>query len=315
MTTYAHGYDISALQSDNFSWQAIVDAGISFIIARNGIGSNQLDGLYSKNVIGAKSMNLAFGCYNVIYPLNNDNPAAEAQYHYKASEGMPSFVDLEFPTVPMWPSYKITANSIYQWTLAYMQEYEALSGVRPILYSYPNFFEALALPQSFADTYKLWIASYTQVPLIPKPFSDYVVWQTAGGNTARLSNGLEVDTDVCKDLSIFQVPTTATQTPTPSVPVVNTTPQPDNTGTVSQPVITATASSTTPSTVNTSVQPIDITATASGTVAPIQATGAANPALGSPSVIQDIENLSSPGILSAIGTFISNLLKLLFSIK
>lgn len=296
MTTnnYYKGYDISAIQGSTFSWQAIVDAGQSFIIARNGVGSNQLDSLYSKNVAGAKSVGLATLCYNVIYPLSNDDPAKEAAYHYKASEGIPSAIDLEYPLPQDWKTRGISAASITQWTSEYLQAYTALSGVKPLIYSYPYYFQALNLPQSFADDYKLWIASYTASPAIPKPWNDWVCWQNSGGSAAKLSNGSAVDTDYCKDLSIFApgsvLPVAA---PTPPIPEINT----------PEPV----------------VEPIDPIPAAPPVVeAPLViATTPANPEPALPHVIADVENAlkNQPGILNAIQGVVVKVITKLFHMK
>ena len=65
-----------------------------------------------KTLVDAKSVGLVCGCYNVIYPLPNDDPAKEAEYHYKTSEGVPSSIDLEYPLPQDWHARGITAASI-----------------------------------------------------------------------------------------------------------------------------------------------------------------------------------------------------------
>ena len=297
MTTnnYYKGYDISACQGSNFSWQAIVDAGQSFIIARNGVGSNQLDGCYARNVAGAKSVGLSIMCYNVIYPLSNDDPAKIAAYHYKASEGIPSAIDLEYPLPQDWKARGISAASITQWTLEYLQAYTALGGVKPLFYSYPSFFQALNLPQSFADTYGLWIASYTSAPVTAKPWTNdqWQVWQWQGGSAAKLSNGSPVDTDYCKDLSIFAVgsvqPVIA---PTPPIPEIST-PEP----VVEQPIAIPEA----PTPVVQDPNPITATATVS---APSN-------------IITEVEGAlqNNPGILTAVQNVVVKIIQKMFHIR
>ena len=82
--------------------------------------------------------------------------------------------------------------------------------------------QTIGNPPQFAD-YPLWIASYqANSPMIPKPWTSYVLWQNSGG-TAKLPNGVNVDTDLAVDLNLWGV-----QTPRmtgTSVPTVNTAPQ------------------------------------------------------------------------------------------
>jgi GH25 family lysozyme M1 (1,4-beta-N-acetylmuramidase) len=316
MTNLVPGLDVSNIQM-NINWQSVAEAGYKFMIARAGIGNDGIDNLFKQNVANASAAGICTSAYNVIYPLPTiasqplRDPTAQAQYHFEAVGGSVSVVsiDLEFPLPQNWSQWGCSASQIIDWTTTYMEAYTKLSGITCLIYSYPSFLSSVNFPPSFCEAYKLWLASYTNSPVSVSGWgSNHVLWQASGGAINLPGTSTPVDLDYAYDLSLWNVQTA--QTPSSSVPVVNTMPATDNT---TQPTITVPAATTPPSTVSTSG--IVSSTVASGTVQPAGATSAANPNPGSSSVIQDIENLSQPGILSAIGTFISNLLKLLFSIK
>jgi hypothetical protein len=137
------------------------------------------------------------------------------------------FCDLEWPAVQSWQKWNCTAPQIVEWTITYLEAYESLTGIRQIVYSYPNFLENIKLPTEFGQKYKLWIASYTNTPVVPAPFTEWTFWQNSGG-TQKLPNGVAVDTDYAKDLSLFS-PTAAIPLPAPiTIPApVDPTPAPD----------------------------------------------------------------------------------------
>ena len=129
----------------------------------------------------------------------------EANLHFAAVQDLGVKMhccDLEFPIPQKWNQWNCSKEQVIQWTLDYLQEYESLSGSKPVLYSYPSFIQALGYPESFKD-HDLWIASYTSTPHVPKPWDQdgWLIWQNSGGTVHF--NGVAIDTDYVKDLSIF----------------------------------------------------------------------------------------------------------------
>jgi lysozyme len=209
MADYIKGLDLSSIQGSNIDWAQLYSLGYRFVFIRACIGNDFNDTDYVANMKGAQAAGLKSAPYLFLYPLCTDpnhpnrDPKDQAALHYKfVGNTQAAAIDLEWPYQNQWKTWGIDANFITQWLLTYLQEYERLSGVRPIIYSYPSFLEALNLPQSFADDYKLWIASYTATPVVPKPWNDWAFWQQSGG-TEKLPNGIPVDIDVAKDLSLW----------------------------------------------------------------------------------------------------------------
>lgn len=213
MTNYHKGLDISIVQG-TVDYVALKNSGIEFCIFRCGVGNSSIDRMYAQNVAKAQAAGLLVGCYHFIYPLPTipsqplRDPKAQAQYHANAAGSVPVVCcDLEWPVITDWSKWGCSAPQIVQWTIDYLAAYEQITGIRPIVYTYPSFAQTIKLPASFGQQYQLWIASYTTNPTIPAPWTDWVMWQNSGGTTMRLPNGCPVDTDMIKDLSLWGVVT------------------------------------------------------------------------------------------------------------
>lgn len=239
MTDLIKGIDISVIQG-NVNFAACAADGIQFVVCRCGVGNGGKDSLYDKNVAAATAAGLKVAAYHFIYPLPPlasqplRDPVKQAQLHANWAGKDVSVVccDLEWPTPDAWAKWGCSAQQIVDWTVAYLQAYEQITGIRPIVYTYPYFASAIKLPQSFADTYKLWIASYQAgSPFIPHPWTDWVMWQDSSGPYHLPGTGAVVDTDKMKNLEdlwpsapvVIQPPPPPEPTP---VAVVDNTPPP-----------------------------------------------------------------------------------------
>lgn len=250
MADLIKGIDISTIQG-NVDFAACKAAGLDFVVCRCGVGNGGKDALYDKNVAAATAAGLKVAAYNFIYPLPPlasqplRDPVKQAQLHAQWTGKNVSVVacDLEWPTPDAWAKWGCTADQIVQWTVAYLEAFEQLTGIRPIVYTYPFFANAIKLPASFAAKYKLWIASYQAgAPFVPHPWTDWVMWQDSSGPYHLPVSGAVVDTDKMKALADLwpdqapEVPAPPPPDPTPAplpppppdpVPVVAPTPAPD----------------------------------------------------------------------------------------
>jgi hypothetical protein len=207
MSNYIKGVDISTVQQTvDFAWLKQHD--IKFVVVRCAVGNDGTDAKYASNIAAAKAAGLKVMAYHFLYPLPSDaahptrDPKIQAQTHFKAANGELAAIDLEWPSYQDWGKWGCSAAQINQWALDYMAEYERLDGRKPLLYTYPSFAKLVKFSAKMAE-YPLWIASYTSSPTIPSPWTDWVMWQNAGGDALKLPNGIPVDTNVCKDLSLW----------------------------------------------------------------------------------------------------------------
>jgi len=234
---YHRGVDVSSIQGAiDYGW--LKAQGISFVVVKCGNGNDGIDGDYNKNVAAAKAAGLLVACYNVVYPLpvpadptanqSLRDPIKQAQYHFNAAgPGVVAACDLEWPLPGAgWTGYGCSASQIAAWTLAYLAEYSRLNGQKMVLYSYPSFMESVGFSSEITQ-YPLWIASYTNSPAIPKPYTDWAWWQQAGGSAMKLPNGVPIDTNYAKDLSLWEVQPVAAPVPVPVItPMLVPAPQP-----------------------------------------------------------------------------------------
>lgn len=230
MADLIKGVDISVIQG-NVDFVALAATGVQFVICRCGVGNGGKDKNYDTNIAKAKAAGLKVMAYNFVYPLPTipsqplRDPKAQAKLHVDWTNGELCAVDLEWPVPQDWAKWGCTAAQIVQWTIDYLEEYERLSGIRPLVYTYPNFADNIHLPAEFGQKYKLWIASYTATPHIPAPWTDWVLWQDSGG-TQHLPNGVPVDTDKAKDLSLWDVVVIQPPDPVPDQPAPTPAPEP-----------------------------------------------------------------------------------------
>ena len=221
------GIDVSSIQGI-VDWNWCVQQGISFVICRCGLGSNQHDPNYTQNILGAKAAGLKVAAYHVIYPYPADNPETIAEYHHSLAGGELALSDLEWPYPNTWASHGMSAAQVRDWSDRYHAKYSELDGRQMLIYSYPSFLQACAFqPSNYTATCRLWIASYTAKPAIPSPWNDWALWQYAGGTAMKLPNGSAVDTDYAPDLTLWDASTPVAPSPAPGsdpAPPVNVEP-------------------------------------------------------------------------------------------
>lgn len=235
MTDLIKGIDISIIQG-NIDFNAVAATGVKFVICRCGVGNGGIDTKYKQNIANARAAGLKVMAYHFVYPLPPlasqplRDPKAQAKMHVDAAGGELAACDLEWPPPEQWAKWGCTAAQITQWTVEYLEAYEQLSGIRPIVYTYPYFAKAINLPDWFGQKYKLWIASYQAGhPFIPRPWTDWVLWQYSGGTGPEaqyLPGGVPVDGDRAKDLSLWDVAEPAAPPPPEPIPVPEPPPDP-----------------------------------------------------------------------------------------
>lgn len=186
-----------------------------FVILKAQQGNDGFDPSFERNMLAAFAASIEAFAYCFAYPLP-DSPGklnrcpleqarlfVERVYKFPQMRGRPIFLDLEWPELGDWKKWGCTAASISAWCRDCAAEVFRLTGVRPILYSYPYWWAAVsAADVSWAAAYALWIAAYITGwpadgagPKIPHPWASWLFWQFDGNGGLRLPNG--VDADFC----------------------------------------------------------------------------------------------------------------------
>ncbi|MGN0632364.1 MAG: GH25 family lysozyme [Oscillospiraceae bacterium] len=186
------GIDVSQWQGD-IDFEAVKQAGCSFVIIRIGIcsGDLEIDERFHENIRAAKQAGLKTG----VYFYSTDNSAEEAVEHARWIVEQLNGAQLDFPIAFDWERYDIfqqfgmnihDLNVMFE---AFSDELEHF-GYSTMIYSSRNFLDA------FWENKKnrpVWIASYSTELGYD---GDYIMWQKSG-------NGIIDGIDVNVDLDIF----------------------------------------------------------------------------------------------------------------
>ena len=210
------GIDVSAIQGV-VDWPRVASAGVKFAWLKCTEGNEPArnDRKFAINAQGCKSVGIYVGAYHFCYPLEKgagNDPVEQARRAYAASDALgtlpgeiPPACDIEWPEPTQWQKWNVTAETIAAWTKAYLEEATRLWGKKPIVYTYPWFWQALGKADiSWAKEYMLWIAHYRDIekwvpaettrPIVPKPWDDWTFWQFSANRGLRIP-GCETDID------------------------------------------------------------------------------------------------------------------------
>jgi len=215
------GVDVSALQGV-IDWARVAAAGVRFAYLRCTIGNEpkQNDTRFAINVKGCREAGIYPGAYHFAFPLATgagNSPADQARRAYVQADTLgsqkgelPPSLDIEWPPPHQWAKWGVTAQSIAGWTRAYLTEAERLWGRKPVVYTYPWFWQSVLAGTDnieWAAEYPLWMARYLSpndwMPVKdasgpPKPWTHSAIWQfAADGSNVRIPGiGTVVDRDV-----------------------------------------------------------------------------------------------------------------------
>lgn len=212
------GMDASAVQGAIPFWQCSRD--MRFVILKAQQGNEGFDSNFKKNVDLALAEGIEPFAYCFAYPLPakkgvyGRDPKEQAKLFVdrtlgasRAMEGRPFFLDYEWPELQDWQKWGCSAKQIADWCRDNAAKVERLSGVKPVIYTYPFWWENILLrggDLAWAADYPLWIASYPKVvgwpkdgdkPVMPDPWKTWLFWQFDGNGGLKLPNG--VDADFC----------------------------------------------------------------------------------------------------------------------
>ena len=185
-TSRAKGLDVSNWNG-TIKWSKVAAAGYRFAFGKATEGTSYNDKTYVTNRNGSETAGLVFGAYHFARPSGVSQAAATASAiaqadHFLAVAGpqpgeLPPVLDLE-------TTGNLPAKRLLIWTLAWIGEVDARTGVQPFVYTSPNFWKA-HLGNSTAAAVggaRLWIAHWTSAsqPVVPARNwngSGWSVWQ------------------------------------------------------------------------------------------------------------------------------------------
>jgi GH25 family lysozyme M1 (1,4-beta-N-acetylmuramidase) len=180
--TRAKGLDVSNWNG-RIAWAKVRSAGYRFAFGKATEGTSYTDATYTTNRNGSESAGLVFGAYHFARPTGSTLAGATASAiaqanHFLAVAGpqpgeLPPVLDLE-------TTGRLGRLRLLAWTLAWLGQIYARTGVQPFVYSSPNFWKANlgnSTAAAAAGT-ELWIAHWTGAinPLVPAQNWDGSGW-------------------------------------------------------------------------------------------------------------------------------------------
>jgi GH25 family lysozyme M1 (1,4-beta-N-acetylmuramidase) len=209
----APGVDVSHWQGA-IDWLGVVGAGHTFVFAKATEGTTVLDLTYPINRTGAAGTGMRLGAYHFARPGGSGDAgvvaSAIAQADYFVGAAQPKAGDLP-PVLDLESTGNLAPTALAAWTQAWLDEVEARTGAKSVIYASPKFWEArLANSAAFAfGGYPLWIAHWTKdsSPLLPAGN-----WAGKGWTFWQWSDCLSVPgvTSRCTDGDRFNGPNPAT---------------------------------------------------------------------------------------------------------
>ncbi|MFD3260829.1 glycoside hydrolase family 25 protein [Paenibacillus lentus] len=173
----AQGIDVSHWQGQ-IDWKRVAADGISFAFIK--ATQNSIDKRFLENARGAKAAGLLIGAYhyldNKVTTADAAKAAARSFYNAIQSAG----VRFDLPPVLDYESKSGSLSAAGATTVAkvFLEELERLTGITPILYTYPAFIGNF----SGLTKYPLWIARYsTQTPADASGWKRWEFWQYSDG--------------------------------------------------------------------------------------------------------------------------------------
>ena len=172
-TTRAKGLDVSNWNG-TINWTKVAKAGYRFAFGKATEGTGYLDQTYTANRNGSEGAGLVFGAYHFARPAGGSLAGATASAlkqanHFLAVAGpqpgeLPPVLDLE-------ATGNLAKKRLLAWTLAWLGQIYARTGVEPFVYTSPLFWKGHLGDSTAAAAAGtgLWVAHWTAngSPLVP----------------------------------------------------------------------------------------------------------------------------------------------------
>jgi lysozyme len=185
------GIDVSHYDG-TVDWTQVAAAGRKFGIAKATEGTGSHDSTFAANWSSMKSAGLLRGAYHFF--RSNEDAQAQAQAFVNALGALgpgdlPPMLDLE-------TSDGESGSTVASKALAWLQAVEQMTGRKPILYTYPDFWQnQIGAPSGFTD-YPLNIANYgVKCPNVVGSWPTWTIWQNSDTGSVSGVSG-QVDEDV-----------------------------------------------------------------------------------------------------------------------
>ncbi|MEU4564972.1 GH25 family lysozyme [Actinoplanes sp. NPDC023936] len=196
------GIDISHHQG-TIAWSSVGASGEKFSYAKATEGTHFVDSSFAANNAGAKGAGLYAGAYHFARPDRNSG-VAEANFFIdnakfaKDGRTLPPMLDIEWP----WegsgspsPCYGLSTTEMVNWIRAFVNQVKARTGVNPVIYTNPNWWNPCTGSTTAFGSLPLFHATYADAPgALPSGWSRWTFWQyTSKGSVPGVSGNVDRD--------------------------------------------------------------------------------------------------------------------------
>jgi lysozyme len=182
------GIDVSTYQG-NVNWQSVANDGILFAFVKATEGVTLVDDTFARNWAAMKTVGIQRGAYHFFRPASSIQGQIDSFLRtVKLQPGdLPPVLDVE-------TTGGLGATAICDRMAIWLDAVEKETGMQPIIYTYPGFWESLGTTR-FSD-YPLWIAHYTtaESPWVSGGWHSWTFWQyTDRGRVAGISGNVDIN--------------------------------------------------------------------------------------------------------------------------
>ncbi len=172
------GIDVSHYQGD-IDWFAVAQSDVKFVFVKATESSTAVDSKFTKNYAAVREVGLYRGAYHFARP--GGDPETQAA-HFAAVVGELGFGDLP-PVLDLEEADGHPPAHVLAWAEAFVKKAEALFARSLVLYTGGFWRFQLGNPNSaFFGQRKLWLAAYSQNPVVPKSWQAWTLWQYSDGS-------------------------------------------------------------------------------------------------------------------------------------
>ena len=197
--TWLDGLDVSQWQG-TINWTQVAASGKKFAMIRASAGSLTQDTTYAANRPAAKAAGLKVAAYHYANPDSAVNDALnEANWFLQLAT--PTHGEL-IPALDVEVTNGLSVAAMQAWVSTWLQRVTDVTGVRPMIYTSPNFWAtSMGDTRQFADAgYKiLWVAHWTSAsqPSVPAQSwggNGWTFWQyTSSGVVPGITGNVDLD--------------------------------------------------------------------------------------------------------------------------
>lgn len=183
------GLDVSAYQGD-VDWSTVAADGAQFAYVKATEGDYYTNPDFAQQYDGSYDAGLIRGAYAFANPSYSSG-ASQAEYFVDNGGGwsgdghtLPGALDIEYNPYGA-ECYGLTQSAMVSWVADFVNEYEALTGVWPVIYSTTDWWTTCTGDYSgFAGNDPLWVAAYaSSAGTLPAGWPYYTFWQYADSGT------------------------------------------------------------------------------------------------------------------------------------